>query len=72
MNTKLPPQDQVIVLINCDDFIFETFSQANLGGRELKRFSNPLLFFSELEKAKFNLVAIVSQSEVLGTGGFLC
>ncbi|MFY8024193.1 MAG: sugar transferase [Sediminibacterium sp.] len=69
MNTKLPPQDQVIVLLNCDDFIFETFSQANLGGRELKRFSNPLLFFSELEKAKFNLVAIVSQSEVLGTGG---
>ena len=69
MNTQLPPQDQVIVLLNCDDFIFTIFSEANLGGREVKRFANPLLFFADWEKNKFNLVAIVSQSEVLGTGG---
>ena len=69
MNTQLPPQDQVIVLLNCDDFIFTVFSEANLGGREIKRFANPLLFFADWEKNKFNLVAIVSQSEVLGTGG---
>jgi len=69
MNTSLPPQDQIIVFLNCDDNIFETFSSANLGGRSLKRFANPLLFFAEWEKSKFNLVAIVSQSEVLGIGG---
>lgn len=69
MNTQLPPQDQVIVLLNCDDFIYNIFLKANLGGRELKRFANPLLFFADWEKNKFNLVAIVSQSEVLGTGG---
>ena len=69
MNTSLPPQDQIIVFLNCDDNIFETFSSANLGGRSLKRFANPLLFFAEWEKSKFNLVATVSQSEVLGIGG---
>jgi len=69
MNTTVPPQDQVIVFLNCDDNIFDTFSSANLGGRMLKRFANPLLFFAEWEKTKFNLVAIVSQSEVLGIGG---
>ncbi|WP_026763147.1 sugar transferase [Sediminibacterium salmoneum] len=69
MNTILPPQEQIIVFLNCDDNIFETFSSANLGGRSLKRFANPLLFFAEWEKSKFNLVAIVSQSEVLGIGG---
>jgi lipopolysaccharide/colanic/teichoic acid biosynthesis glycosyltransferase len=69
MNTKLPPQEQVIVFLNCDDFIYDTFSNANLGGRKLMRFSNPLLFFAEWERSKFNLVAIISQSEVLGTGG---
>ncbi|WP_438945653.1 sugar transferase [Sediminibacterium sp.] len=69
MNTTTPPQDQVIVLLNCDDNIFDTFSSASLGGRSLKRFANPLLFFAEWEKSKFNLVAIVSQSEVLGIGG---
>ena len=56
MNTQLPPQDQVIVLLNCDDFIFTIFSEANLGGREVKRFANPLLFFADWEKNKFNLV----------------
>lgn len=69
MNTTTPPQDQVIVFLNCDDNIFDTFSSASLGGRSLKRFANPLLFFAEWEKSKFNLVAIVSQSEVLGIGG---
>lgn len=69
MNTSFPPQDQIIVLLSCDDNIFETFLSANLGGRSLKRFANPLLFFAEWEKSKFNLVAIVSQSEVLGIGG---
>lgn len=69
MNTKLPSQEQIIVLINCDDFIYDTFARANLGGRELKQFLNPLLFFAEFEKSHFNLVAIVSQSEVLATGG---
>ncbi|BDQ11832.1 glycosyl transferase [Sediminibacterium sp. TEGAF015] len=69
MNTTVPPQDQVIIFLNCDDNIFDTFSSANLGGRMLKRFANPLLFFAEWEKSKFNLVAIVSQSEVLGIGG---
>jgi len=69
MNTQLPPQEQVIVLLNCDDLIYSIFSEANLEGRELKRFANPLLFFADWEKSKFNLVAIISQSEVLGTGG---
>lgn len=69
MNTTVPPQDQAIIFLNCDDNIFDTFSSANLGGRQLKRFANPLLFFAEWEKSKFNLVAIVSQSEVLGIGG---
>ncbi len=69
MNITVPPQDQIIVFLNCDDNIFETFSSANFGGRSLKRFANPLLFFAEWEKSKFNLVAIVSQSEVLGIGG---
>ena len=69
MNITVPPQDQTIVFLNCDDNIFEIFSSANLGGRSLKRFANSLLFFAEWEKSKFNLVAIVSQSEVLGIGG---
>lgn len=69
MNTTVPPQDQAIIFLNCDENIFDTFSSANLGGRQLKRFANPLLFFAEWEKSKFNLVAIVSQSEVLGIGG---
>ena len=69
MNTQLPPQDQVIVLLNCDDLIADTFLQSNLGGRMLKRYANPLLFFADWERSNFNLVAIVSQSEVLGTGG---
>jgi len=69
MNTTVPPPEQIIVFLNCDDNIFEIFSSANLGGRSLRRFANPLLFFAEWEKSKFNLVAIVSQSEVLGIGG---
>lgn len=69
MNITVPPQDQIIVLLNCDDNIFEIISSANIGGRSLKRFANPLLFFAEWEKSKFNLVAIISQSEVLGIGG---
>lgn len=69
MNLTVPPHDQIIVFLNCDDNIFETFSSANLGGRSLRRYANPLLFLAEWEKSKFNLVAVVSQSEVLGIGG---
>jgi lipopolysaccharide/colanic/teichoic acid biosynthesis glycosyltransferase len=69
MNTSLSVDEQVIALVNCDEHVFNTIAKANLGGRKLFSFTNPLDFFNGIDKHKLNLVAVISQNEVLAQGG---
>jgi len=69
MNTSLSVDEQVIALVNCDEHVFNTIAKANLGGRKLFSFTDPLDFFNGIDKHKLNLVAVISQNEVLAQGG---
>lgn len=69
MDTSVSTKNQVIALINCDEKVYNAIAAADLGGRPLQSFPNALNFTAHWEKKPFNLVAIVSQSEVLAQGG---
>lgn len=56
-------------MVNCTENVFNTISAAQLGGRKLYSFTNPIELYNSLDKQKFNLVAIISQNEVLAQGG---
>ena len=60
---------EVIALIGCDKNVTETIQNADLGGRTILQFSHALDLFTSLEKTPAQLVAIISQSEVLGPSG---
>ncbi|MFX4474154.1 hypothetical protein ABTA60_19490, partial [Acinetobacter baumannii] len=62
-------EEQIIALVNCTENVFNTISAAQLGGRKLYSFTNPVELYYSLDKQKFNLVAIISQNEVLAQGG---
>jgi len=69
MDTSVPAEEQIIALVNCTENVFNTISAAQLGGRKLYSFMNPIELYNSLDKQKFNLVAIISQNEVLAQGG---
>ncbi|MCA6439769.1 MAG: sugar transferase [Sediminibacterium sp.] len=69
MDTSVPAEEQIIALVNCTENVFNTISAAQLGGRKLYSFTNPVELYYSLDKQKFNLVAIISQNEVLAQGG---
>jgi lipopolysaccharide/colanic/teichoic acid biosynthesis glycosyltransferase len=69
MDTSVPAQDQIIALVNCTENVFNIISAANLGDRKLYSFTNPIELYNSLHKQHFNLVAIISQDEVLAQGG---
>lgn len=69
MNISTPLEEQIVACIDCDENMLHTLMSVDLGGRKLLSFNNAVAFFSTWEKHPFNLVAIVCQSEVLGTGG---
>ncbi|MBR2647518.1 MAG: sugar transferase [Sediminibacterium sp.] len=69
MDTNVPAEEQIIALVNCTENVFNTISAAQLGGRKLYSFTNPIELYNSLDKQKFNLVAIISQNEVLAQGG---
>ncbi len=69
MNIAVPLEEQIIACIDCDENVILILSSVDFGGRKLLAFENVVAFFAAWEKQHFNLVAIISQSEVLGTGG---
>ncbi|MDP1842645.1 MAG: sugar transferase [Sediminibacterium sp.] len=60
---------EVIALIGCDKNVTEIIQNADLDGRTILQFSHALDLFTSLEKTPAKLVAIISQSEVLGPAG---
>ena len=69
MDVPLSPTDQFIALIGCDEQVTEVFTSAKLGNRKVRSFLHAIDLFNNWEKGGGTLVAIVSQSEVLGPAG---
>lgn len=60
---------ELIALIGCDKHVTETIQKSDLGGRTIRQYAHALELFTNLENSQENLVAIISQSEVLGPAG---
>lgn len=69
MDAPVSKPEQFIALIGCNEHVTEIFRSANLGNREVRSFLHAIDLFNRWEKGGGNLVAIVSQSEVLGPAG---
>lgn len=69
MDAPVSKPEQFIALIGCNEHVTEIFRSANLGNREVRFFLHAIDLFNRGEKGGGNLVAIVSQSEVLGPAG---
>src|SRR4051812_29543285 len=59
----------IIALLNVSKPSFEQLSQCNFGNNKLVDFSNIIDLCRDYEKLKLNVVAIISESEVMRTGG---
>ncbi len=66
-------QDQaatpIIACIDCDENVFLALSSIGFEGIKWVSFEHANAFFAALEKQEYKVVAIISQSEVLGTNG---
>ncbi|MBS7564132.1 sugar transferase [Mucilaginibacter sp. Bleaf8] len=63
------PGRQIIALINLDDHLTLSINQCNFQDRQLMHFKNGMQLFSAWESNKLNIVAIISQDEVLASSG---
>lgn len=59
----------IIALLNTSDELIEELSRCNLGNTKLIQFSNVIEMCKDFEKLKLNIVAIFTESEVMGTLG---
>jgi lipopolysaccharide/colanic/teichoic acid biosynthesis glycosyltransferase len=57
----------VIALINADTNLHGVISSCNFGEARIMTFDNGLRFYSAWEKERFNIAAIIIQTEILGT-----
>ena len=62
-------KNKVIALIGCDDTITSVFNSAELGHKNIFSFNSVAALFTQWDLGYINIVAIVSQSEVLGPEG---
>ncbi len=72
MNTPaiIPDHQQTIALIDCNDATRELLEKCNFNGRRLVSFRTSQDIAIQWKKQKsLNIVAIISQSEILGFGG---
>jgi lipopolysaccharide/colanic/teichoic acid biosynthesis glycosyltransferase len=59
----------VIALLNFNDETYDFLRQCNFGENELVQFNNIIDLCKEYERQKHDIVAIISQSEVMGISG---
>lgn len=59
----------IIALLNVDSPTLERLNKCNFGNNKLVAFNNVIELCKDFEKLKLNIVAIISASEVMGTGG---
>jgi hypothetical protein len=62
-------KDGIIALLNVDDVTYDTIAQCDFGNRTLMRFRNGIELEEDWTKHNLNIVAILSQNEVLSPGG---
>ena len=62
--------DQIIALLRADEDLYATLAdECDFGGRQLINFKDDEELFSEWEQKKYNIVAIISKSDILGRYG---
>lgn len=62
--------DQIIAVLRADDELYITLvSECDFGGRQVINFKDDEELFSEWEQKKYNIVAIISKSDILGKYG---
>jgi len=59
----------IIALLNIEDTSFDVLSKCDLGNTKLVRFDSVIELCKDFDKLKLNIVAIISESEVMGTYG---
>lgn len=62
-------ENKFIVLINFDENDFSQISNCNFNNRQLLRFNNTVELIAQWEANPFEVVAIISKSEILGNFG---
>lgn len=70
--SNIPATDnthEIIALVNFDEATCQVISACNFGGRQLEGFKNNIDLITRWEKQKLNIVAVISQSEILGPTG---
>lgn len=60
---------QIIALINFDESVAEVIDECNFNQRQLLHFANEMEMVSSWETNQFEIVAIISKSEILGSYG---
>ncbi|WP_158827180.1 sugar transferase [Mucilaginibacter lacusdianchii] len=63
------PQREIIALINLDDNLTLSINNCNFKDRQLMHFKNGIQMFSAWQAEKLNIVAVISQDEVLASSG---
>ena len=71
MNSSNPSQNnqQIIALIQCSENVQSFFQLCNLKNRKFLYFDNGIALANQWEKQKLNIVAIISESEILSING---
>lgn len=61
--------DGIVALIDVSDASFDLLTKCDFGGNKLAEFSSGAELIKKYEKLRLNIVAIISESEVMGTSG---
>ena len=61
--------DGIVALVDVSDASFDLLTKCDFGNNKLAEFSNGIDLVKKYEKLRLNIVAVISESEVMGTGG---
>ena len=65
----MPNSDQLIALVGFDETLSEIFENFNFGGRQIIQYTNGLKLASSWQTDNLKIVAIISNSEIMGPAG---
>ncbi|MGZ3757565.1 MAG: sugar transferase [Mucilaginibacter sp.] len=69
LDTVVTPAKSLIALVGFDDTLSNLFADCDFGGRELIHFPNSIKMIGDWTDNNLNIVAIVANSEIMGTAG---
>jgi lipopolysaccharide/colanic/teichoic acid biosynthesis glycosyltransferase len=69
--SEVTQPNPIIALVGFDDTVTALFADCNFGDRKLVHFANSIKMLSDWSENNLNIVAVISESEIMGAAGLV-